>query len=489
MLVTTIISIFTARYTLILLGVDDYGINNVVGGLTGFINIITGTMVSATQRFLTFDLGKKDIVSFQRTFSMLINIFAVFCIVTVILLELIGPYIISHYLIIPPDRLTAAQWVFQFSVIMYVVSTMTIPYTSAIISYERMDIYAYFTIIDVVGKICVVGALFFTPVDRLVTLAALVMVISVFTQAMNFLYCRKYLEGCKYNKHWDSSLFKRMSSFAGWNLFGSTSWVMNQQGQAIILNIFFGPVVNAAKAIADKINQIVVSFCNNFYMAVNPQITKAYAVGDIEYTKKLVLVSSKLCFFLMFVLCVPLQFNMRRLLTLWLGKEQVTNEMVIFCILVLCFTLINSLETPISQTIRATGNIKKYQVLIGVQTLLFLPLTYLCFKIGLPSYYSMITLCIVYFVAHFTRVNVVSPILNISPLEYVKEVFVPIIYSSVVCASLLYFGLYLNANSIYVLAFRLVWSFISVAASVFLFGLSTNERQYVIKKIKKGLIR
>lgn len=489
MLIATIVSLFTARYTLILLGVEDYGINNVIGGLIGFMSIITGTMISATQRFLTFDLGKNDMNAFQHTFSMLINIFAVFSIIAILLLELIVPYFITNYFVIPHDRLFAAQCVFQFTIVNFVLSTMTIPYTSAIIAYERMSIYAYFTIIDVVGKFAVLAALIYTPFDRLITLALLVTIISGSVSIANFIYCKKKLDGCFYTRYWDFSLFKRMSSFAGWNLFGSTSWVLNQQGQAIILNLFFGPTINAAKAVADKINQIIVSFCNNFYMAVNPQITKSYAVGDIEYTKKLVLTSSKLCFFLMVVLCVPLQCNMKELLYLWLGKEQVSDEMVIFCILVLCFALINSLETPISQTIRATGNIKKYQILIGVQTLLFLPLTYLCFKIGLPSYFSMITLCIVYFVAHFTRVKLVSPILKFAPLEYVKTVFVPIIYVSVVCACLLYFGLSFNTDNIYVLAYRLIWSFMSVASCIFLFGMSKNERQYVIKKIRKRLIR
>ena len=451
MLVTTIVSIFTARYTLILLGVEDYGINNVVGGLIGFMSIITGTMISATQRFLTFDLGKSDIGSFQKTFSMLINIFAVFCLVAFVLLELIVPYFIANYLVIPPNRMFAAQWVFQFSIVSFVLSTMVIPYTSAIIAYERMSIYAYFAIIDVIGKLAILGALFFIPIDRLITLAALVTLINVVINFLNYWYCKTRLAGCIYRKYWDKNLFKRMSSYAGWNLFGSTSWVLNQQGQAIIINMFFGPSVNAAKAVADRINQIIVSFCNNFYMAVNPQITKSYAKSDIDYTKRLVLSSSKLCFFLMFVLCVPLQCNMKDLLVLWLGKEQVSDDMVSFSILVLCFTLINSLETPISQVIRATGDIKKYQIQIGVQTLLFLPITYVCFKMGAPAYFSMIILCLIYFIAQFSRIYLVRPILNMKFLEYFQNVFLPILYVGGIAAIMLYFGLFFAAINIFIL--------------------------------------
>lgn len=489
MLVTTIVSIFTARYTLILLGVEDYGINNVVGGLIGFMSIITGTMISATQRFLTFDLGKSDIGSFQKTFSMLINIFAVFCLVAFVLLELIVPYFIANYLVIPPSRMFAAQWVFQFSIVSFVLSTMVIPYTSAIIAYERMSIYAYFAIVDVIGKLVILGALFFIPIDRLITLAALVTLINIIINFLNYWYCKTRLAGCIYRKYWDKNLFKRMSSYAGWNLFGSTSWVLNQQGQAIIINMFFGPSVNAAKAVADRINQIIVSFCNNFYMAVNPQITKSYAKSDIDYTKRLVLSSSKLCFFLMFVLCVPLQCNMKDLLVLWLGKEQVSDDMVSFSILVLCFTLINSLETPISQVIRATGDIKKYQIQIGVQTLLFLPITYVCFKMGAPAYFSMIILCLIYFIAQFSRIYLVRPILNMKFLEYFQNVFLPILYVGGIAAIMLYFGLFFAAINIFVLILRILWSFLLVSLCVFMLGLSKSEKEYVINSLKNKLSR
>lgn len=489
MLVTTIVSLFTARYTLIQLGIEDYGINNVVGGLIGFMSIITGTMISASQRFLAFELGKNDIKAFRKTFSMLINIFALFSIISLFFLELIGPFFIANYLVIPDERLYAAQCVFQFTILNFIVSSMIIPFSSAIIAYERINIYAYFAIIDVLGKLAILAALIYTPYDRLITLALLGSVISLTMSSINYMYCKKKLSGCSYTRVWDYSIFKKMSSFAGWNLFGSTSWVLIQQGQSIIINLFFGPTVNAAKAVADKINQIIVSFCNNFYMAVNPQITKTYARGEIEYTKQIVIKSSKFCFYLMLVLCVPIQCNMRELLELWLGENQVSDEMVIFSILVLCFTLINSLETPLSQTVRSTGNIKKYQICIGLQTLLFLPITYLCYTIGLPSYFSMVVLCIVYFIAHLSRVIIVSPILNMHPKEYFKNIFIPFIYVGVTSAVFLYLGLSFEGDTLVKAIFRVLICFTIIIISIFIVGLNKKEKCYFITMIKNRINR
>ena len=415
---------------------------------------------------------------------MLINIFGVFSIATVVLLELTVPLLISNYLVIPSNRLVAAHWVFQFSIISYVFSTMTIPYTSSIIAYERMNVYAYFTIVDVFGKLAILAALFYSPIDRLITFSLLSTCITCIVNIWIVLYGKFKLPGCLYSKYWDSSLFKRMSSFAGWNLFGSASWVLNNQGQAIILNLFFGPVVNAAKAVADRINQIIVSFCNNFYMAVNPQITKTYASGNFGLTKNLVLTSSKLSFFLMLVLCLPVQFNMRGLLYLWLGETQVSEEMILFSIWVLCFTLINSLETPLSQTIRATGNIKRYQIQIGVQTLSFLPVTYICFCLGCPAYYSMIVLCSVYLIAHFSRIRIVGPIINMNFYEYTKNVFFPIIRVTPCCMALLYCATYFVSTSILTLIIRITISFAIVLATVLIFGLSKKERMFVYSFIR-----
>ena len=331
MIVTTIVSLITARLMLQLLGIEDYGIYNVVGGIIGFMAIITSTMTSATMRFLAYDLGREDITQFSQTFSMLINIFGIFCLISTILMEFIGPYIIQFHLVIPSERLFAAQCIFQFTILTFILSTMAIPFTAAVVSYERMDIYAYFTYLDVFFKLLAVVVLYITPIDKLITYGTITLLMSIATNTIIYFYCFKKFEGCKYIKIWDIPLLKKISSYAGWNMFGSVTTVMNSQGQAILLNVFFGPIINAAKAIADKVNQITYSFCQNFFMAVNPQLIKSYAVGDLEYTKKLLIKSSKISFFLYSIIAIPLIFNMEFILKLWLGAEQVSISMIYFC--------------------------------------------------------------------------------------------------------------------------------------------------------------
>ena len=486
MIVSTIVSLFTARLTLQLLGVEDYGINNVVGGIVGFVGIITGTMTSASQRFLAFHLGNNEIKQFNQTFCMLINMFVLFCLITVFVLEIISPYILHSVLVIPEDRIYAASWVYHLSLINFCLSTMLIPYTSAIVSYEKMGIYAYFTFIDVFMKLFVVYALYVTPIDRLITISILSVVSTIIVCLVNYIYCKIKLEGCNFHLCWEPSLFKRVVSFAGWNLMGSTTSVLNYQGQAVLLNMFFGPIVNAAKAIADKINQIIYSFCQNFFMAMNPQIIKSYASDNIEYTRKLVINSSRFAFLLYSLLALPMIFNMRNLLNLWLGAKQVSDEMIIFSQLILILSFTNNLESPITQVVRATGDIKKYQIIIGCQTLLFLPITYIAFKIGASAYFSMIILCVIYVVALVFRVKFLKMILDIKYSIYWRYVISPLIVVLIISSSFLYLLHLLNWFRTFVI-FRFGLDVIITGLIIFFLGLSKNEKSYFLKIVMKRI--
>ena len=489
MIVITIVSLYTARLVLQLLGVKDYGIYNVVGGIIGFMGVITGTMSSATQRFLSYDLGTGNIRKFSKTFSMLINIFVCFCVLGVLTLELIGPWFIANHLVIPGDRIVAAQWVFQFTIITFVLQTMLIPYQASIVSYERMGIYAYFSFIDVFFKLLSVVVLKYTTIDKLISYSFTYLLMSLVVNVVYIIYCRKYLSGCKYHYSWDKDLFRRMSSFAGWNLFGSLTSIMNSQGQAILLNIFFGPVVNAAKSIADKINQIVSSFVTNFFMALNPQIIKTYANGELSYTKELVVKSSKFSVFLLMLISFPLIFCMESILTLWLGKEQVSYEMVRFSQLILIYFTFETLQNPLSQVMRATGNIKQYQISVGVQTLSFIPICYIAFKLGFEAYVSLIILIIIYAFVHITRVVMVCPVLSLKIVDYLKLVILPIAISWLSSALLGYILVPYKIDSLYVLFFYVKLVFLSTTSIVFILGFTKSEKRYVIAAGKKMLSR
>lgn len=486
MIVTTLVSLFTARLTLQLLGVEDYGINNVVGGIVGFVGIVTGTMTSASQRFLAYHLGNNDMVQFKNTFCMLMNMFALFCLLVIMILELIAPFLLHELLVIPEDRIYAASWVYQFSLMSFCLSTMLIPYSAAIVSHEKMGIYAYFTFVDVFMKLMVVYALYVTPFDRLITIGGLSVVSMFIVFLINYLYCRIKLSGCTYCFFWKSSLFKEVASFAGWNLWGSTTTVMNHQGQAVLLNMFFGPVVNTAKAIADKINQVIYSFCQNFFMAMNPQIIKSYASGNVDYTRSLVLNSSKFSFLLYSLIAIPVIFNMEDLLSLWLGADQVSDDMVLFSQLILVLSFTNNLESPITQVVRATGDIRKYQVVIGCQTLLFLPVTYVAFKwFGAPAYFSMIILCAIYVVALFFRFSFLKKILKIEFRTYWRKVIFPLLLVLIFSGGILWAIHLLNWCDLCLRLLRIVIDLFAVCLIILFIGVSKKERLSIAKVLEK----
>lgn len=483
LIVTMVISLFIARYTLRLLGVEDYGINNVAGSLIGFMGIIINTMESATQRFLAFDLGSNNIRQYQNTFSMLINIYAFFCLIFSVVLELIGPYFITHYLVIPSDRLFAAQCVFQLSVLMFIVGTMSIPYTASIIAYERIGVYAYFAILDISCQLLSVVILLFTPFDKLISFSLLITSMAILRVAIIVYYCNKTLDGCKYRRIWDIQLSKKMFSYAGWNMCATGTYYLNTQGQTILLNIFFGPIINSAKAIADRVNTTITSFSGNFYMAVAPQIIKSYASGDLTYMKTLVMSSSKFAFYLLYAISTPIIFNMEYALSLWLGKEVVTNDMVKFSQLVLVYSLISVLESPITQAVRATGNIKKYQIVVGLQVITFIPICWIIFMLGYPAYCSMAALSIIYFIVHFSRIKIVCPIIKITIAEYFYKVLLPIIVTVLTSVVVLIVLVQFEAISIILFIIRLTLCFLIISSCIYVVGLNLSEKQYIIKFI------
>lgn len=487
MIISTLVSLITARYTLQILGAEDFGIYNVVGGIIGFMSVITGTMTSATQRFLAYELGTNNTGAYTRTFSMLINVFVFLCIAIFLVFEACGNLFLDE-LVIPAERGRAAFWIYQFSIVSFIMCTLSIPYQSAIIAYEKMGIFAYLTFFDVFSKLLLLFVLFLIPYDKLISYAVVMLFSVAVTNTLYYLYCKYKLDGCCYTFCWDKKFFTELSKYTGWNLFGSLSVVLNNQGQSIILNVFFGPVVNAAKAIADRINSIVTSFSANFYMAVSPQIIKSYAIGDLDNMKKLVIKSSRLSFYLMMVLAIPLIFVMPQLLSIWLGAEIITLEMVRFSQLILVYSLIVVFENPITMTIRATGNIKKYQLYIGIITLSFLPLCYVLFLLKLPAYYSMVLLSGVYLFAQIVRVYIAAPILGISVYKYLRMVLIPSLSLAIIAFFLSYMiSSLLPSDGLTNLFIKLFLSFMVTANLAYFIGLTSTERKFVLDLIFKHI--
>ena len=489
MLFTAFISLYSARLILQNLGVEDFGIYNVVGGIVTFMGFLNATLSSATQRFLTYYLGLNDGVRFRQTFSLLINIYLIFCAIAILALEIAGPIYISHYMTIPEERITAAQWVFQFSLLSFVFSTVTVPHRSSIIAYEKMNMFALIGVAESVLGLIAVLVLPYINYDHLVLYAVLMCVMQGVIALVMFLYCRLRLPNCRYIKYWDNNYFKELLSYSGWNLFGSISSVLTFQGQAIVLNFFFGPVVNAAKAVADRVNSMITQFSNNFYMATAPQIIKSYAAENIDYMRTLVLNSSRYSFQMLFVISVPLIAVMEEFLNLWLGSEQVTPEMVLFCQWVVVVALTNILEQPITMAVRATGDIKRYQVYVGIVTLSFLPLCVLLFIIKLPAFSSMILLSAINLMALIVRVKILSPIIQIEDIEYYKSVILPLAGISGVVAIILYLiqSLSMINDLNWVLRFIIVLVISCVVC--WIIGLNHSERKMLCSYVKNKIFK
>ena len=428
MLITMLVSLYTVRVLLQELGLMDYGIYNLVSGLVTFFSFISITMSSATQRYLSFSLGKKDKISFQKIFSMNVLIYFFIAILVVILAETFGLWFLNSILNIPINRLSVANVVYQISLVTFLINLMLIPYHASILATERMSVYAYVSIVDVFLKLLLVYFLAVVDGDKLITYSVLLFLQTVLIASIYVLYCRKKIEGCTFDFFWEKKIFKEILGYTGWTFFGGISGILNNEGLSFLINFFFGPVLNAAKGISDRVSSAIAMFINNFYSAVKPQIVKSYASGDFTYMKTLAFQSSKFSFFLMLLLSLPLILETHFVLSLWL--VDVESSMVGFTKLILIYSIINVFEFPLTQLVHATGKVKKYQVSVGLFTLLTLPITFLLFHLGYSAKYAIVVLIVVYSLAYIPRLIIVRNQLNISIYEYFQQV---ITKSVIVC--------------------------------------------------------
>lgn len=482
MLFLTAISLYTVRITLKILGVVDYGIYNVVGSLVGSLSFLTGTLTSATQRFLSFHLGRRDFGAYNKTFNILLLCFICMSIVIILIAEGLGPLILNNWLHIPPDRITATKFVYQTVIITFIFHFLTIPFTSAIVANEKMNAFALISIGDGILKLLIVFLLTLINIDRLTLYGCLMSVQALSLFTCYVIYCNKTFRYCKMRLMWDATTFRELFSYTGWNLFGSITGMLTTQGQNILLNIYFGPVVNAAKAIGDKITNTIQSFSSNFYMAVSPQIVKSYAAGENDRMINLGIRSSKLSFYLLYILSFPLICCMRPILNLWLGQAGNTSDMVGFSILGLICCLVMCLEQPITQMIRATGKIKRYQIIMGCFMILYIPIAAVCLLCGASALSTMITLIIVYTIAQFIRVIIARKQVGLSLSKYLNVVVLPIIITGIY-GSLSYFIVshffkeYILSHVILCLAII----FILNTILVWLISLSQDEKKFILK--------
>lgn len=491
MFVLMFIGFFTARITLNALGVDDFGINNVVGGLVSMFSLLSTSLCSASSRFITFALGKGDLEEQKRTFATTVNIHIILAIVVVLAIETVGVWFLNHKLNIPPDRMVAAHWVLQCSVVSFALGLLSVPYNSSIIAHERMSAFAYMTIFDAVCKVIVVAAIYFYGGDKLILFSILSLIPSIITQAIYIWYCKKHFSECVYTFQWDKKLFREMFGFAGWNFIGCTAALMRDQGVNIVINIFTSPAVNAARAIAMRLNSLIGQFIGNFMVSLNPQITKYYAVGDLTRMHKLLFYGTRLSYYLFMFLSIPVIFEVEVILSVWLGN--VPEHTILFTRLVLILSLIDIFSQTLITAQNATGNIRNYQLVVGGLYLLNLPFSYLLLKMGMIPEVTLVVAIVIAIACMVARLCFLRHSIKLSVFEYVRTVILNALLVtavSLVLPGLCYF--YVSGT---------LWRFLAVCtssvvsstAAIYFIGCSSQERdltkKYFLKLYYKILLR
>ncbi|MCF2583265.1 lipopolysaccharide biosynthesis protein, partial [Bacteroides caecigallinarum] len=380
MLLTIIVSLYTSRVVLNALGIEDYGIYNVVGGVVAMFNILSGSLSSAISRFITFELGRKDLNKLKAVFSSSVTIQIILAVAITIIAEIAGIWFINEKMNVDASRLSAANWVFHFSILTFAVNLISIPYNAAIVAHEKMSAFAYISILETVGKLLIAYLIMISPIDKLIFYGLLMLLVALLVRFSYTYYCKRNFEECSYHFIWDKQLLKQMFGFAGWNFIGSSSAILRDQGGNLLINLFCGPTVNAARGIAIQVNSAIAGFVSNFMTALRPQITKSYASKDFDYMMVLIYQGARLSFYLLLVLSLPIILNTEYILEKWLNT--VPTHTISFVQLVLIFSMSESISNPLVTAMQATGRIRNYQLIVGGLQMLNLPVSYILMKIG-----------------------------------------------------------------------------------------------------------
>jgi len=481
------VSLYTSRIVLNTLGVEDYGIYNVVGGVVVMFGFLNSSMATATNRFLSFEIGRKDYVRLANVFSMSVNIHIIIAVAIFILAETIGLWFLNTQLKIPPSRFNAALWVYQFSILSFMISIIRVPYNSMIIAHEKMNIYAWIGILEVILKLVIVYLLQIALYDKLKFYSVLTFSVTLLISLIYAIYCLRKFKEAKYKLYWESTLFKEVFSHSGWMLFGTTTNMLSTQGVNMLMNIFFGVTVNAARAIAYQIQAAVNTFVSNFMMAVNPQIIKLYAQDDLESMYKLVFRSSRFSFYLLFIIALPVLMLTETFLTWWL--KIVPEFAVLFTRLTVVDLAFTVFYGPLATINQATGKIRSYQLMITILFSTIFITTFIAYKAGLPSYTAFIIMIVVSVIGVLARLLILKRQINFSIYRYFKNV---ILRTSLVVLISIPIPLVLLINTNPGLMQFLIIGFASVIStilSVWLVGIERSEKIFFKQKIKLVLYK
>ena len=480
-------SLYTVRIVLQALGADDYGIYNVVAGTVTMFNFLSNSMATASQRFFSFELGKKNYKNLQQIFSLIMIIYIFLAIVIFIFTETFGLCFLKNKLTIPQERLNAAVMIYQFTIFSFIITILTTPYMASIIAHENMNIYAYASVIETILKLTIAILLKVLPYDKLVIYGLLLLLVTFINTAIYRFYCGFHYPECRFIFYWDKNKFKEITSYSCWNLFGSSVSIVKNQALNILLNIFFNPAVNAARGIAAQVNNAVNSFANNFTTAMRPQIIKQYAAGRLDKASLLVFNGCKYTFFLMFIFSLPLILEMNYILKIWLSNPP--EAAVIFTRLALIDAIITSISYQIMTLAQATGKIKLYQSVVGGILLLNLPVSYIILKLGAPAYSVMIVTILISCIATIIRLSILKLLTLFSIRRFFSSTILPML-GITICSSIIPgFLHYIMPENFIRFCLVIFTAVFMTLFSITTIGLSKNERVIALSFIKKKLFR
>ena len=479
------ISLYTSRIILDVLGVSDYGIYNVVSGTVAMLSVISGSLSQAISRFITFELGHGDKIRLQKIFASSIVVEIGLSIIVVIIGEVVGIWFLYSYMNIPQDRIEAALWVLHCSLASFIINLISVPYNATIIAHEHMSAFAYISILDVFLKLCIAYILLFSGFDKLILYAILIVVVALIVRSIYGLYCHRHFEETRGKLLFDRILFKEMSVFAGWKFLSDSSYILSTQGVNMLINVYFGVTLNAARGISTQAQSAVMQFVNSFTTSINPQITKYYASGDMDDMYKLVCMGTKYSFYLMLLFAVPFICEANYVLSLWL--KTVPPFTTIFLQLSLLGSMMILLGNGLLTAIQATGKIKRYAIWVSVETNLILPFSWICFACGLSATSTYIIFIFIYFLLNFVRLFIAKGLMNFPTIFFIKEVLIKVFIVTPFVFILPLSIVKLLEPSFIRLILTCLISLISTVFIIATIGMKREERKYILSKIKNKL--
>lgn len=478
-----LISLYTSRVILEILGVEDFGIYNVVGGIIGLLSFLNSSMASTYQRYFNFEMGRKNETALIELFKSSITVQLIYAIIIVALAETIGLWFLHTQIVIPIERTIAAKWVYQVSILSFVLIVFQAPFTALIISNEKMNIFAIVSILDAILKLLIVFLLPYTNSDKLIAYAILLILITLLDLLIYVVICKKKFSSCKISLNWNKDNLKSLINFGGWGMIGSLAYTLKSQGINIILNMFFGPIVNAARGISYQILSAVEMFTTNFQTSFRPQLIKSYAEGNIDYMYKLYYSATKISFYMLWCISLPIIIETPMILGLWLGNN-VPEYTVVFTRLILLTALVSAYANPTSAIAYATGNIKRFISWVSGLNLLIVPIGYLFLKLGYAPESTMIISLIMTILVQIVRLFVLKKLLYFSILDYIKKVCIPTFLVFLLSPIIPYCIKQIAQDSlIYSLLICLI-SAISVVIFMWFIGLNKEEKNIILSKIR-----